>query len=218
MTGLVIFDCDGVLVDSEPIALGLLVETLEAAGLPMSRDRALELFLGRGLTSTVAILEKDYGVALGPAALETMHRRLYAAFAAGLAPIRFVPETLAALPCPACVASSASPDRLERALRAAGLWGAFEGRVFSASQVRHGKPAPDLFLFAADRMGHPPGRCLVVEDSPAGIRAAQAAGMRVVAFTGGSHAVGPAFRAGLAALGPEAVIDDLRDLLGLVTG
>jgi len=212
---LVIFDCDGVLVDSEPIALRLLLETLDEAGLPLDPEEAHARFLGRSLASTREILAQDYRIALTDDALAEMRHRLYAAFRAELRPIPGIAEALSALPAPYCVASSSQPERIELSLIVAGLWPYFRGRAFSATMVPRGKPAPDLFLFAADCLGYAPATCLVVEDSPAGISAAKAAGMRVVAFTGGSHATTDAHRAAIAALGPEAVIDDIRALVGL---
>lgn len=216
--GLVIFDCDGVLVDSEPTALEILLDTLAAAGLPMEAEAASERFLGRSLQSTVDILAEEFGLELDDASLAAMRARLYAAFRAGLRPIEGVAETVDALPCRSCVASSSQPERIELSLRVAGLWPRFEGRVFSATMVARGKPAPDLFLHAAGAMGFAPPDCLVVEDSPAGVQAAQAGGMRVVGFVGGGHAQGAAHRAALAALEPERVIDDMRALIGIGWG
>ncbi len=215
MSDLVIFDCDGVLVDSEPIAMRLLLETLGEAGLVMTPEAASELFLGRSLASMRAVLAEDFGLTLSDAALAGMRRRLYAAFEAELRPIPGVAEVLAALPMPFCVASSSQPERIELSLKVAGLWPRFEGRMFSATEVPRGKPAPDLFLYAARCMGYAPAACLVVEDSPAGIAAAKAAGMRVVAFTGGSHASTDAHRDAIAAAGPDAVIHDMRSLMTL---
>ncbi len=213
MTGrpaLVIFDCDGVLVDSEPIALRVLLETLSASGLDLDTDAALDCFLGRSLASTRAILAEDFGFALSDDALAAMRRRLYAAFRAEITAISGVAAILAALRLPFCAASSSLPERIELSLRVAGLWTAFEGRVFSATQVARGKPAPDLFFYAAGCMGYAPDDCLVVEDGPAGIRAAKAAGMAVGAFIGGSHARGAQHRAAVAALEPDEMIDDMR--------
>ena len=215
--GLVIFDCDGVLVDSEPIAFGLLLDTLSEAGISLDRDDAHARFLGRSLASTREIIARDFGVSLTDDALAGMRRRLYAAFRAGLMPMTGIAGTLDRLPCPYCVASSSQPERIELSLSVTGLWPRFAGRAFSATMVERGKPAPDLFLHAARSLGHPPATCLVVEDSPAGIEAAKAAGMRVVAFTGGSHATTDAHRAAIAALDPDALIDDMADLVSLCT-
>lgn len=216
--GLVIFDCDGVLVDSEPISLRLLLATLASAGLVLSPDEADEFFLGRSLATTREILARDHGLSVSDAALDDMRRDLYAAFRAELQPIPGIAATLDALAVPYCVASSSQPERIELSLRITGLWSRFEGRAFSSTMVRHGKPAPDLFLFAAERLGHEPADCLVVEDSPAGIMAAQAAGMRVVAFTGGSHAASDRHRADVARLRPDVIIDRMPALLDVLAG
>ena len=213
---LVIFDCDGVLVDSEPISARLLVETLAAAGLVLGPAEVDARFQGRSHASTRAILQSDFGLTLSDEALAGMRRRLYATFRAELRPIHGIAETLDALPCAFCVASSSQLERTEVALTVTGLWPRFAGRAFSATMVAHGKPAPDLFLHAARTLGYAPAACLVVEDSPAGIEAAKSAGMRVVAFTGGSHASSDEHRTRVAALRPDAVIGDMRLLPDLV--
>ena len=215
---LVIFDCDGVLVDSEPISLRLLLETLASAGVALTPAEADELFLGRSLATTREIVARDYGLVVTDAALDAMRRALYAAFRAELRPIAGVAETLDALPCGYCVASSSQPERVRLSLEVTGLWPRFEGRAFSSTMVARGKPFPDLFLHAARGLGYAPAACLVVEDSPAGIMAAQAADMRVVAFTGGSHAARQEYRDRVAALAPDAVIDDIRELVRLCRG
>jgi len=216
--GLVIFDCDGVLVDSEPIATRILLDTLAAAGLTLAPEVADDRFLGRSLASTVEILAEDFGVRLDDAALQAMRARLYAAFRAELRPIARVAVAIDAIACPICVASSSQLERIELSLRTTGLWDRFDGHVFSATMVSRGKPAPDLFLYAARAMGFAPGACLVVEDSPAGVQAALAGGMRVVGFVGGAHAQSSAHRAALTALGPDRVIEDMRALPGIVNG
>ncbi len=213
---LVIFDCDGVLVDSEPIAFRLLLATLAGGGLELPPEEAHARFLGKSLATTREIVARDHGLTVSDAALAEMRRALYAAFRAELTAIPGIAETLDALPCAYCVASSSQPERIELSLTVTGLWPRFAGRAFSATMVARGKPAPDLFLFAARSLGYPPARCLVVEDSPAGIEAAQAAGMRVVAFTGGSHATSERHRNGIAALGPDAIIDHMPALLNVV--
>jgi HAD superfamily hydrolase (TIGR01509 family) len=211
-TALVIFDCDGVLVDSEPIALRMLVEMLAEAGVPLDAAAVSDRFLGRSLASTRAHLAEEFGLTLTDATLEDLRLKLYAAFGAELAPIPGVAETLARLGTPFCVASSSQTERIRLSLDLTGLLPAFEGAIFSASEVANGKPAPDLFLHAAARMGADPAACLVVEDSPAGVAAGKAAGMRVVGFLGGGHAGAPSHRAALALLAPDAMISDMRDL------
>ncbi len=141
-----------------------------------------------------------------------MRRRLFDAFRAELGPTPGAAEALATLPARYCVASSSQKERIRLSLEVAGLAPGFLGPVFSATDVRRGKPAPDLFLHAAAAMGVTPGDCLVVEDSPTGIRAAREAGMRVVAFLGGGHAGRPGWRRRILDLEPERLIVDMRDL------
>jgi HAD superfamily hydrolase (TIGR01509 family) len=214
--GLVIFDCDGVLVDSEPLAMRVLLEIVASRGLVLDPATGYERFLGRSLASVCQDLEAAFGIDLDAPALEAMRQRLYATFEAELKPIPGVERVLAQLKTPFCVASSSQPERIALSLRVTGLLPHFEGRLFSASMVRHGKPAPDLFIHAAAATGCPPGATVVIEDSPVGITAARAAGMRVLGFLGGSHATGEAHRAALEALGPDAVVDDMRELPGLL--
>ncbi len=215
-TELVIFDCDGVLVDSEPISLTVLVEALAAAGVAMSEAEAHARFLGRSLNSTSEILHDEYGLAIDAAFLESMRKVLYERFRTELQPIDGIAETVDRLGIAHCVASSSQPERIRLSLSVTGLIDKFEPNIFSASMVLRGKPAPDLFLHASAAMGVEPGFCLVVEDSPAGIEAAKSAGMRVVAFTGGSHARTLRHRETLLDLKPDALFDDMRDLLQFV--
>ncbi|AOF90682.1 HAD family hydrolase [Sinorhizobium sp. RAC02] len=215
-TELVIFDCDGVLVDSEPISLAVLVESLAAAGVAMSEDEAHDRFLGRSLKSMSEILHDEYGLAVDAAFLEAMRKVLYERFRSELQPIDGIAETVDGLGIAHCVASSSQPERIRLSLSVTGLLDRFEPNIFSATMVSRGKPAPDLFLHASAVMGVAPDRCVVVEDSPAGIAAAKSAGMRVVAFTGGSHARTPRHRETLLSLEPDALFDDMRELLQFV--
>lgn len=187
---LVIFDCDGVLVDSEIISARMLIAELEKYGVEVDRAYVARHFLGRSYPVVLAQIRSDFGITL-PEGFEADYRaRLLAAFETALKPIPGVAETIAALRVPYCLATSSSPARLERTLQIAGLEETFRGRTTTASEVARGKPAPDLFLHAAAKSGAEPARCLVIEDSLAGIRAARAAGMTVWHFTGGSHLKG----------------------------
>ena len=215
-TELVIFDCDGVLVDSEPISIAVLVEALAAAGVTMSEEEAHVRFLGRSLKSMSEILHDDYGLAIDAAFLDAMRKVLYERFRAEPQAVEGVAETVDALGIAHCVASSSQPERIRLSLTVTGLLSRFEPNIFSASMVARGKPAPDLFLHASAAMGVAPEYCVVVEDSPAGIAAGKAAGMRVVAFTGGSHAKTPGHRETLLRLEPDALFDDMRELLQFV--
>ncbi len=210
--GLVIFDCDGVLVDSEPISIAVLVETIARHGVDISTDAAYKHFLGRSLGTVSQTLKAEYGVQMDDAALEAMRHTLYERFSRALEAMPGADRVLETIETPVCVASSSLPERIELSLRIAGLRKRFGPDVFSATMVENGKPAPDLFLYAAGRMGVAPARCVVIEDSPAGVKAAKAAGMTVFAFTGGSHIAPAGLADTLAALDPDAVFDDLRRL------
>ncbi|WP_112833700.1 HAD family hydrolase [Ensifer sp.] len=213
---LVIFDCDGVLVDSEPISLEVLVDVLSAAGVSMTTEEATERFLGRSLKSMSAILHDEYGLATDDAFLEDMRTRLYQRFRTELQPIAGIRRAVEALGIACCVASSSQPERIRLSLTVTGLIDLFEPNIFSATMVKHGKPAPDLFLLACREMGVAPEDCIVVEDSPAGIEAAHAAGMRAFAFAGGGHARNDRHRQTLADLGPDVLFDDMGELLQFV--
>jgi len=214
---LVIFDCDGVLVDSEPLSMRILLQTLGEAGAAMEAGPAYEAFLGKSLASVCEILRRDHGVDVDDAALARMRERLHAAIRAELQPIPGIAEALDRLGRPACVASSSQPERIHLSLQVTGLEAFFADAVFSASMVRRGKPAPDLFLHAAEQMHKAPANCMVIEDSPAGVEAALSAGMRVFGFVGGSHARTAGHRRKLEALRPHAVFDDMRRLPGLLS-
>ena len=180
--GLVIFDCDGVLVDSEPIANRVFARMLAEQGLVLEGAQMDELFLGRTMAHCLALVAARLGRAL-PEDFEAEHdRRLFHALAAELAPVPGVVPVLDRLALPFCVASNGGPEKVRFSLGQVGLLPRFEDRLFSAAHVARGKPAPDLFLHAARCMGVTPEACVVVEDSPAGVAAGVAAGMRVLGF------------------------------------
>ncbi|MBB3611000.1 HAD family hydrolase [Rhizobium sp. BK602] len=214
--GLVIFDCDGVLVDSEPLSVAVLIDAMRDVGVEMSEEDVYSRFLGKSLATLVDTLETEFDVFIDQAFLDRIRNDLYDRFRRELKPIDGIAETLDALAVPRCVASSSQLERIRLSLGVTGLLERLEPNIFSASMVKRGKPAPDLFLFAAEKMGAEPRDCIVVEDSPAGIMAARAAGMTVFAFTGGSHAHSPSYRAELERLSPEVVFDAMPDLIHLV--
>lgn len=182
---LVIFDCDGVLVDSEPIAVRIDIQTLAGHGITMSEAEVIERFVGRSQSVMREAIEAHIGQEL-PEDWEVITERGYRdAFVAELRAIAGLEEALAEVGVPSCVASGSVPEAIRFKLELTGLYSHFEGRIFSAVEVRHGKPAPDLFLHAAGQMGVAPARCVVVEDSVYGVQAARAAGMRTLAYTGG---------------------------------
>jgi HAD superfamily hydrolase (TIGR01509 family) len=182
---LVIFDCDGVLVDSERIAVRVEAEYLAELGWPLSQAEIVERFMGRTTEYMDEAVEAQLGSRLPGDWKDQFQRRYREAFAAELAPVDGVLEVLDQLSVPTCVASSGSHDKLRFTLGRTGLYGRFEGRIFSGYEVANGKPAPDLFLHAAARMGAEPARCAVVEDSRYGVLAARAAGMRAFGYAGG---------------------------------
>src|SRR5262245_27683207 len=214
--GLVIFDCDGVLVDSEPLAMRVLLDGLGEAGYAIGEEEAYERFLGRSLANMQSVLRGHFGSELPPDRLDIMRRRLLQTFRAELKPMDGVDAMLDRLTIARCVASSSQMERLRVSLEATDLLSRFEPYLFSATMVAHGKPEPDLFLYVAERMAAAPADCLVIEDSSAGIEAAQRAGMRVFGFVGGSHARSASYRAKLAALAPELIFDDMSRLPALI--
>lgn len=213
---LVIFDCDGVLVDSEPLSVRVLMDAVAAHGGTLSEAEAYRRFLGRSMATMVSILDEDFRIAADAAFLDGMRRALYQRFEEELQPITGIANAVQQMPWRKCVASSSQPERIRLSLGLTGLQDFFEPHIFSATMVKRGKPEPDLFLHAAAEMNAEPGKCVVVEDSPAGILAAKRAGMRVFAFTGGSHADREEYREEVAALSPDVIFDDMDKLLHLV--
>jgi HAD superfamily hydrolase (TIGR01509 family) len=168
--GLVIFDCDGVLVDSEPIINRAYAEVLTACGYSITEHDLVERFCGMSDAEMLAIVEREWGRALPLSYTERVGVMIENGFCQSVAAIEGVAEALEALRLPVCVASSSTPEQIRRKLELAGLIQRFGvNNRFSAAMVARGKPAPDLFLYAAQRLGAPPGRCLVIEDSPAGM-------------------------------------------------
>jgi HAD superfamily hydrolase (TIGR01509 family) len=212
---LVIFDCDGVLIDSELIACRVDAECLTEAGFPTTTEHVLENSVGIASATYFARREAEHGRPLPEGFWGMVERRLAAEFERTLKPIVGIADVLPTLGIRACVASSSHPERLRHTLNLTGLWPHFDPHIFSATMVRNGKPAPDLFLYAAEKMSVVPRDCVVVEDSRAGVAAARAAGMRVLGFAGGSHC-GPDHAAMLRKAGADTVFNDmtrLRELL-----
>jgi HAD superfamily hydrolase (TIGR01509 family) len=210
MVDLVIFDCDGVLVDSERIAVPIDVIVLQRVGWPLTEAEVIERFVGRSHEYFVGEIEAAIGRPLEPGWEDEFLALYRDAFAAGLAPVHGVVEVLDRIAAPTCVASGSSHERLRVTLGQTGLYERFEGRIFSAADVDNGKPAPDLFLHAAATMGADPARCAVVEDSVFGLQAARAAGMTAFGYGGGvtppERLAGPA----------TTVFADMRELPALL--
>ena len=210
-TRAVIFDCDGVLVDTELVSNTVLAGLLTDAGCPTTLELCLRDYRGRSLASVMALAERRHGAPLPADIPERYYAAAEARFAVELEPIRGVVAALDEIDLPMCVASSGPHHKMAVTLRATGLWERFEKRIFSATEVANGKPAPDLFLHAAREMGFDPASTAVVEDSVPGVQAACAAGMRALAFAGD---VNPGADA-LADAGGE-VFDDMAQLPALL--
>ena len=212
---LVIFDCDGVLVDSEVISCRAHAETLTRHGYPITAEQVLQRFLGVSDREARLIVETEMRRALPDDFEMQMKQAALQLYADHLHLIPHVAETVAAIGLPKCVASSGTPEKIRHGLTRAGLYDRLAPNIFSAVQVKRGKPAPDLFLFAAEQMGAAPARCMVIEDSVAGVTAARAAGMTVLGFCGGSHCR-DGHAATLRAAGAHGTFDDMRQLPALI--
>lgn len=203
---LIILDCDGVLVDSERLAIEVDRVSLAELGWELTTEDIVERFVGRSHAFFLAEVTRHLGRPLPAGWDEVISHRSRDAFRESLRPVDGIVEALDSIVLATCVASSGTHDKMRFTLGLTGLLPRFEGRLFSATEVNRGKPAPDLFLHAARSMHYEPHECVVVEDSVPGVLAAQAAGMRVVAYAGG---VTSADR--LLELGAE-VITDMRQL------
>ncbi len=212
---LIIFDCDGVLVDSEVISCRAHAETLTRHGYPITADQVFDRFLGRSMRKATLEIEAELGRPLPEDFQTQVYAEIFRLFAASLEATPHIEDALAAIITPVCVASSGPPEKISTSLNRVGLYGRFAPHIFSAVQVSNGKPAPDLFLFAAEQMKAPPERCLVIEDSVAGVTAAQAAGMVVFGYHGGSHCR-PDTADTLRAAGAAVTFDDMRQLPDLI--
>ena len=212
---MVIFDCNGVLVDSEPLATAIVSQEFIRAGFGLTPDIVARYFTGRRQSDMFAEVEIAAGRKLPEDFAATVTAATLRKFRAELRATAHAAHALSWLRGPKCVASSASLDRIRVSLEATDLLRYFEPNLFSAHDVANGKPAPDLFLHVAAKMRVRPADCLVVEDSTAGVAAAVAAGMTVIGFVGGSHA-GSQLDQHLRHAGARAVINDMRALKGTV--
>ena len=209
---LVIFDCDGVLVDSERICVKVDAAVMADLGCAFTEAEMIEHFVGSSIEVYTVLIEERLGRRLEKG-WQRQYDHLYrAALEDELTAVDGIAEVLDRLTTGFCVASNSGHSALRRSLELTDLLGRFENRIFSASDVPRGKPAPDLFQHAARSLGVPPERCVVVEDSAYGVQAARAAGMRAFGYCGG---LTPAARLA----GPGTVVfDDMRDLPGLLAG
>lgn len=206
----VIWDCDGVLIDSEALACAASVDTLQRLGVDITLESYIERFIGKSRQKILDELglTSDY-----PETVHAEHAaRQNALFKDKLKAIDGIHDVLSGAGVPMAVASGSDPDRLSYTLGLTALAPYFNGHIYSAEIVAQGKPAPDIFLLAADKLGIAPKDCLVIEDSRFGIAAARAAGMSVYAFTGGSHMT-PSIRQGLIDAAPDAIVDHMQQLV-----
>lgn len=213
---LIIFDCDGVLVDSEVLSIDALHRLILSEGGKLTKDEVIVQFQGRSMKSAREELFASQGVELTPAALNAMNKDLFARFYQELQPIPGIEDFIEHLSLPYCVASSSHPERINVSLTATRLNTYFSGKVFSSTMVKNGKPAPDLFLLAAQKMGAPTNTTLVIEDSPAGIQAAKRAGMLSIGLIAGAHAQHPSHKQKLIDAGADCVVDSYEEVLKFI--
>ena len=212
---LVIFDCDGVLVDSEVISCRAHAETLTRHGYPITSEQVLERFLGVSDREARQTIEREMGRELPDDFEAQMKQAALQRYTGELGAIPNIGEAIDAIKLPKCVASSGTPEKIRHGLTCAGLYNQLAPHIFSATQVSRGKPAPDLFLFAAEQMKAQPARCLVIEDSVPGVTGGCAAGMTLLGFHGGSHCP-PGHAEMLRAAGATFTFDDMRILPDLI--
>lgn len=215
---LIIWDCDGCLVDSEGIAAEAEARLVTRLGIPFTPEEYQRRYTGVPMRGIFEELEQQTGVKLfGRFDAKAYEQEVLDLMTERLQAIPHVETALDGLAYPMCVASGSVPAKLEHELRITGLWERFDGRVYSSDLVANGKPAPDIFLYAAEKCGTAPERCLVIEDSRAGVRAAKAAGMRVFAYMRDGH-VDQDMHSQMAVLNPHAIFGDMRELPALVAG
>lgn len=212
---MIIFDCDGVLVDSEIISNAIDAELMTQAGHPTMAGDLIRGYIGCPKADIWEAIAKLNGLSWPQGLFERAEALLLERIETDLQPVAGVAEALALIPGAKAVASSSALPKLRKSLKRCGLLELFDPAVFSASQVARGKPAPDVFLFAASQCSVAPDECLVVEDSEAGVRAGRAAGMRVVGFTGGLHSY-PGHAERLLQAGALAVVTHMRNLPDLL--
>jgi HAD superfamily hydrolase (TIGR01509 family) len=205
------FDCDGVLIDSELLGNRTLAQALADCGYVITPEECRRRFLGMALPSVFKMVGEERGFPLPDDIEARIRARDNETFGLELKAIDGIHHVLDVLDGPRCVASSGSMDKMRFTLPLTGLWGRFAPHIYSARMVGRGKPAPDLFLYAAKQMGFAPDRCVVVEDSFNGVLAGRAAGMTVLGFTGGGHC-GPEHGDKLTEAGAHAVFADMSRL------
>ncbi|MDE8603014.1 HAD family hydrolase [Marinomonas sp. RSW2] len=216
MLDLIIFDCDGVLVDSEILSIEVLHDLILKQGGNLTKEDVIQQFQGRSMKSARDELSASQGVELTDASITEMNEYLFARFQQELQPVLGITAFIESLNLPYCVASSSHPERIDASLTATNLRHYFSGKVFSSTMVKNGKPAPDLFLLAAEKMAFSAERVLVIEDSPAGVQAARNAGMLSIGLTAGSHAKHPNHRKRLIDAGANWVVNSYDEVAKII--
>ncbi len=184
---LVIFDCDGVLVDSEYLSATVLIDVFSTIGITINLPFVYANFVGHSFATVAAKYARQHGTNVSETFEQDYRNQLLESFVGYLHAMPGIETVLENLTVPFCLASGSSPTRVNRSLELTGLGGYFQDRIFTTTMVKHGKPAPDIFLHASAAMCVSPENCLVIEDSATGIAAAKAAGMTTWHFKGGSH-------------------------------
>lgn len=203
---LVIFDCDGVLVDSERVSNTVFLQMLAELGIHMSEDQLIQDYVGMTMKACLQLMTQRYGIDFPDSFKQELDTRMVAVYQQKLTAMPGVRGVIENLNLPFCLASNSTPDKIAFMLKLVGLYDFFQGRIYSGTQVANPKPAPDVYLLAASASGVAPAHCLVIEDTPTGIRAAKSAGMRVLGYAG-------LFAASqLRAAGADAVFDDMHAL------
>lgn len=203
---LLIFDCDGVLVDSERVSNQVFLGMLAELGVEMSETQLIQEYVGMTITNCLQLIEQRYAITFPTNFRSDLDSRSLEVYQQKLTAIPGVGQVIAGLDIPFCLASNSTPDKITFMLKLVGFYDLFQGRIFSATQVAKSKPAPDVYLLAASSQGVAPERCLVIEDSPTGVRAAKSAGMTVLGYAGLFEA------SRLLAAGADAVFYDMHDL------
>jgi len=213
---LLVFDCDGVLVDSEVLVIEIESQLLTEAGFAITADEIADTCVGLSYADMMLLLEERFDRPVPVDLNSRIQTAALAAFPDRLQPVQGIGVLLASNQMTRCVASSSNLDRIMMSLEITGLRDLFEANsIFSAQMVDRGKPAPDLFLHAAEHMSVEPSKCTVIEDSPHGVAAALAAGMNVIGFVGGLHAR-PSLSARLSAAGAQQIATTSTELAAVL--
>ena len=212
---LVIFDCDGVLVDSEPIVNRVFAETLTEAGFVISYEEVVHQFVGKSFATCLKTIEQIYGRSVEQTWIEYYRERMTIALQQELQATPGIAATLDRIKLPRCVASNSSPRHVRLVLQLTGLLDRFDGKLYSSHHVNRPKPFPDVYLYAASQMGAVPAHCVVIEDSVTGVQAGSAAGMKVFGYAPSDRRIG-ARRDALISAGAELVFDDMQQLPNLL--